>query len=320
MSVVPRVTIVRHGEAVVNTVRGTAAADCKGLTSRGRGQAEYTALHLARAAGEEGGYDFLYVSPRRRCVESAEPIAKALNLDVVFAPLLRSLDHGPGDPWDPESNAIGTIPPLAPDAAPLPGAECWASYRARAGGFLADLPALVDRLCERAEAQGVVVHRAASADDACRVVTELAGGRRVVKSKSMATEEIGLDAALEATGAHVVETDLGEWIIQLAGQTPSHIIAPAVHHDRHSILEVFERVAGAHGVAPDPAALNAFCNALCCALENGETPSGEPTPYGDCGPVLNGELGAPGSTAGPLRPYGTPIGCDGSYPEDVGIG
>ena len=64
--------------------------------------------------------------------------------------------------------------------------------------------------------------------------------------------------ALEKEGVRVRETDLGEWIIQLAGETPSHIIAPAVHHDRHSILEVFERVAGAHGVAPEPAALNAF--------------------------------------------------------------
>ena len=140
MSAATRVTIVRHGEAVVNIERGKAAADCKGLTGRGRGQAEYAAMHLAQAAREEGGFDVLYVSPRRRCVESAEPIAKALNLEVAFAPELRSLDHGPGDPWDPASNAIGTIPPLAPDAAPLPGGESWASYRARAGGFLADLP------------------------------------------------------------------------------------------------------------------------------------------------------------------------------------
>lgn len=141
MSEVTRVTIVRHGEAVINAERGLAAADCRGLTRRGRGQAEYTALHLAASAAADGGFDVLYVSTRRRCVESAEPIAKALSLDVVFAPELRSLDHGPGDPWDPETNAIGTIPPLAPDAAPLPDAECWASYRQRAGGFLADLPA-----------------------------------------------------------------------------------------------------------------------------------------------------------------------------------
>lgn len=141
MSEATCVTIVRHGEAVINTERGLAAVDCRGLTPRGRGQAEYAAMHLATSARAVGGFDVLYASPRRRCVESAEPFAKALNLDVVFAPELRSLDHGPGDPWDPASNAIGTIPPLAPDAAPLPGAECWASYRQRAGDFLAALPA-----------------------------------------------------------------------------------------------------------------------------------------------------------------------------------
>ena len=141
MSEVTRVTIVRHGEAVVNTVnRGLAAADCRGLTRRGHGQAKYTAMYLAASVAADGGFDVLYASPRRRCVESAEPIAKALGLDVVFAPELRSLDHGPGDPWDPETNANGTIPPLAPEAAPLEGAECWASYRRRAGGFLTDLP------------------------------------------------------------------------------------------------------------------------------------------------------------------------------------
>ena len=66
-----------------------------------------------------------------------------------------------------------------------------------------------------------------------------AGATRVAKSKSMATEEIDLNPALEAAGAEVVETDLGEWIIQLAGETPSHIIAPALHKDRHQIKDLF---------------------------------------------------------------------------------
>jgi len=117
VSEVTSVTIVRHGEAVINTERGLAAEDCRGLTHRGRAQAEYIAIHLAASTRADAGFDVLYASPRRRCMESVEPVAKALNLDVVFAPELRSLDHGPGDPWDPESNAIGTIPPLAPEAA-----------------------------------------------------------------------------------------------------------------------------------------------------------------------------------------------------------
>nr|WP_281177957.1 histidine phosphatase family protein [Actinospica robiniae] len=111
------------------------------MTRRGRGQAAYTAMHLAASTGADSSFDVLYASPRRRCVESAEPVAKALNLDVVFAPALRSLDHGPGDPWDPASNAIGTIRLLAHDAAALPGAECWARNRQRAGGFLGALAA-----------------------------------------------------------------------------------------------------------------------------------------------------------------------------------
>ncbi|QXC62883.1 LUD domain-containing protein [Aquihabitans sp. G128] len=133
-------------------------------------------------------------------------------------------------------------------------------HRARAlkASILADLPALVDRLEAQLQAQGATVHRASDDVEASAIVARIAAGKRVVKSKSMATEEIGLNEALEAAGATVVETDLGEWIIQLADQTPSHIIAPAVHHDRHSILEVFERVAGAHGVAAEPTALNAF--------------------------------------------------------------
>ena len=58
------------------------------------------------------------------------------------------------------------------------------------------------------------------------------GVRRAVKSKSMLSEEIRLNRALEQDGVEVTETDLGEWIIQLAGEAPSHIIVPAIHKDR----------------------------------------------------------------------------------------
>jgi L-lactate dehydrogenase complex protein LldF len=63
--------------------------------------------------------------------------------------------------------------------------------------------------------------------------------KRVVKSKSMATEEIHLNAALEAAGIETVETDLGEWIIQLANETPSHIVVPAIHKSKKQIAELF---------------------------------------------------------------------------------
>ena len=68
--------------------------------------------------------------------------------------------------------------------------------------------------------------------------------RIVAKGKSMASEEIHLNEVLEADGREVVETDLGEFIIQLAGETPSHIIAPAIHHDRHTVAGLFTADAG----------------------------------------------------------------------------
>jgi L-lactate dehydrogenase complex protein LldF len=74
--------------------------------------------------------------------------------------------------------------------------------------------------------------------------------RIVAKGKSMASEEIHLNEVLEADGREVVETDLGEFIIQLAGETPSHIIAPAIHHDRYTVADLFTDDAG-HPVEAD---------------------------------------------------------------------
>jgi L-lactate dehydrogenase complex protein LldF len=97
---------------------------------------------------------------------------------------------------------------------------------------LADLDGWLDRLERSLAARGVRVHRAATPDDARRVILELVrarGARTVVKSKSMATEEIDLGDALEEAGLTSVETDLGEYIVQLAGERPSHMIVPAIH-------------------------------------------------------------------------------------------
>ncbi|MBV8659228.1 MAG: iron-sulfur cluster-binding protein [Burkholderiales bacterium] len=94
-----------------------------------------------------------------------------------------------------------------------------------------------------AEARGVTVHWARDADEACRIVAEIAragGVRTAVKSKSMVTEEIGLNAALGAAGVEVVETDLGEYVIQLANERPSHIVAPIIHKNRDEVADLFE--------------------------------------------------------------------------------
>jgi len=98
------------------------------------------------------------------------------------------------------------------------------------------------RLEAAVEAAGGSVHWAATAEDARRIVIQIANEHNValaVKSKSMATEEIGLNHALEAAGIEALETDLGEYIIQLAGTGPSHIIVPAVHLTKEEIAELF---------------------------------------------------------------------------------
>ena len=109
------------------------------------------------------------------------------------------------------------------------------------------LPELLARLEERVTAAGGTVVRVADGEAACRYITDLAaarGARVVAKSKSMATEEIKLNEALEDAGLRAVETDLGEWILQLAGQHPSHIIAPAVHLNKEQIRELFAAESG----------------------------------------------------------------------------
>ncbi|MFB6160638.1 MAG: LUD domain-containing protein [Haloferacaceae archaeon] len=104
------------------------------------------------------------------------------------------------------------------------------------------LPDLVERLRAAVEANGGHVYLADDAADANRYVASVAADAdadTAVKSKSMTTEEIELNEALASAGVDAVETDLGEWVIQLAEEAPSHIIAPAIHRSRESIAELF---------------------------------------------------------------------------------
>ncbi len=126
--------------------------------------------------------------------------------------------------------------------------------------LLARLPELLAQLADNVEAQGGHVFWAATAEEANAYVTDLArrkSARLAVKSKSMVTEEIHLNDALAAAGCDAVETDLGEWIIQLADETPSHIVAPAVHKTRGDIAELFSKRAGRQ-LSDDPAELCAY--------------------------------------------------------------
>jgi L-lactate dehydrogenase complex protein LldF len=120
--------------------------------------------------------------------------------------------------------------------------------RAIRADALARLDELLIQLADNVERRGGTVCWASNGEDARRYIADLAkarGVRTIVKSKSMASEEIHLNHALEEAGLEVVETDLGEYIIQLAGETPSHIIAPSIHKTREQVSELFHEHLGA---------------------------------------------------------------------------
>ncbi|HYM59484.1 MAG TPA: LutB/LldF family L-lactate oxidation iron-sulfur protein [Thermoanaerobaculia bacterium] len=107
---------------------------------------------------------------------------------------------------------------------------------------LAKLPELLEQLEARCRANGIEVHWAETAEEANEAVLAILrrhGARRVVKGKSMVSEEMHLNDFLEAHGVESLESDLGEYIIQLDGETPSHIIMPAVHKNRRQIARLF---------------------------------------------------------------------------------
>jgi len=112
---------------------------------------------------------------------------------------------------------------------------------------LARLAHYLEQFEANAQAAGAHVHWARDGDEAGRIVADIARRRGfdlAVKSKSMTTEEIGLNQTLAQAGVEVVETDLGEWIIQLAGEPPYHIIAPAIHKNRRQVAALFEQEGG----------------------------------------------------------------------------
>ena len=116
---------------------------------------------------------------------------------------------------------------------------------------LADLPGWLDRVEATLTGLGVHVYRAATPADARRIILAIAREgelTRAVKSKSMATEEIDLVSALEEAGIEAVETDLGEYIVQVAGERPSHMIVPAIHKTLGQVARVLET--RAHGPLP----------------------------------------------------------------------
>ena len=135
----------------------------------------------------------------------------------------------------------------------------WESLRELASGVKSNVLANLDNYLQEFERQatshGIHVHWVKDAEEHNRIVhsiIEQHNAQRVVKSKSMLTEECHLNPYLEARGIEVIDTDLGERIVQLSEQTPSHIVMPAIHMKKSEIGELFHRTMGTPAGMDDP--------------------------------------------------------------------
>lgn len=109
------------------------------------------------------------------------------------------------------------------------------------------------RFKKNAEESGAFVYQAKTGDDACNYIAEVMKKHQaqyMVKSKSMTSEEIQLNHKLEEKGLHPIETDLGEWILQIGGEHPSHMVMPAIHKTRQQVAKLFSEYTGEE-VDPD---------------------------------------------------------------------
>ncbi|SDS87963.1 L-lactate dehydrogenase complex protein LldF [Paraoerskovia marina] len=159
------------------------------------------------------------------------PVAARRALDD--AQMRRNLGHATSTIREKRASVVGEVPD-------------WEALRdtgsAVKGDVMARLPELLVQLEENVTARGGTVHWARDADEANAIVTRIARERAVdeiVKVKSMATQEIGLNEALAEAGIAAVETDLAELIVQLSEDMPSHILVPAIHRNREEIRRLF---------------------------------------------------------------------------------
>lgn len=172
-----------------------------------------------------------------------EPFPEAARKALANDQLRRNLGHATSTIRRKSGAVVAEVPDWQ---------ELRAAGSALKAATMARLPELLEQLEEKVTAAGGVVHWAADANEANRIVTDLVratGHDRVIKVKSMATQEIGLNEALEAAGIAPVETDLAELIVQLGHDRPSHILVPAIHRNRSEIREIFLREMP--GVDPD---------------------------------------------------------------------
>lgn len=144
----------------------------------------------------------------------------------------------------------------------------WEQLREMASGIkshvLSNLAEYLEQFSARAEANGCVVHWAKDGEEHNRIVLSIlrkAGITEMVKSKSMLTEECHLNHYLEENGVEVIDTDLGERIVQLAGEPPSHIVLPCIHWKKEEIGELFHKHLGTPAGNADPNFLAAAARA-----------------------------------------------------------
>jgi L-lactate dehydrogenase complex protein LldF len=168
-------------------------------------------------------------------LRGTEPFPAAARKALADPQLRRNLRHATTTIREKSGKVIAELPD-------------WQQLRDAGSALKADTMARLPELLEELEAAvtsaGGVVHWAADAGEANAIVTGLVkatGHDRVIKVKSMATQEIGLNEALEAAGIEPVETDLAELIVQLGHDEPSHILVPAIHRNRSEIREIFLR-------------------------------------------------------------------------------
>jgi L-lactate utilization protein LutB len=187
--------------------------------------------------------------------EAPFPVAAARALDD--SQLRRNLGHATSTIRAKRAAAVAEVPD-------------WQELRAAGAAIKDEVLAHLDRyllqLEEQVTARGGTVHWAGDANEANRIVTGLiraTGQRHVVKVKSMATQEIGLNEALAAAGIEATETDLAELIVQLGHDRPSHILVPAIHRNRNQIRDIFlrEMPDAPAQLSDEPAALTAAARA-----------------------------------------------------------
>ena len=182
-------------------------------------------------------------------IQPAKPFRDAAKGTLTDAQMRRNLRHATTTIREKRKRAVSEL-------------DNWEVLRVAGAAIkdeaLSNLGELLVQLEASIQKAGGTVHWARNAEEACSIVASIAKSHdatEVVKVKSIATDEIDLNDALEREGIHAIETDLAELICQLGDDRPSHILVPAIHRNRAQVRDLFRRKLGAELPTDDPAAL-----------------------------------------------------------------